>query len=498
MRIGTILRLGTAGLTVGGLSLALACRTDAPTAAPSASALLAKGGGGKKTDPRFVDRSVTPALVKNVMRGVQVTTLLSSDDALPNTPTWVFGGSVDGMGLLRNANGSYLLLANNEDNFAVSRVALDRDFRPTSGEYAVTSTNGMFRLCSATLATPAEHGFGPVFLTAGESSQESQIRALSPFAAQNSSAPVPALGRWNAEQAVPLPARAYKGRTVVVIGDDDSGVYGGQLAMYVADRVGDLANGRLYVMARADGGTRERDLVVGQKYPVVFKQIADQQSLTGLQINQKAQDLKALAFGRVEDVDYRKGNGASGREVVFAVTGQNNTGANADDSRSKYGRIYRVTLDPRNPAGAGVLEVLLDGDDRLGQAGEFQNPDNVTVTRNHVYIQEDPNGYGDETHDSRLYQYNLRTGVLRVVLEADHRRDAPDAAKYNVGGTSALGDWELSGMIDVSEQTGEAGTFLLGVQAHTWRGDRYRNPDGGTIRPNENQASQIVVLRGLE
>jgi hypothetical protein len=53
-------------------------------------------------------------------------------------------------------------------------------------------------------------------------------------------------------------------------------------------------------------------------------------------------------------------------------------------------------------------------------------------------------------------------------------------------------------MIDVSEQTGQPGTFILGVQAHTWRGARYRNPDGGTVRPNEDQASQIVVLRGLE
>ena len=37
------------------------------------------------------------------------------------------------------------------------------------------------------------------------------------------------------------------------------------------------------------------------------------------------------------------------------------------------------------------------------------------------------------------------------------RRTAPDAAKYNVGGTSKLGDWEISGMIDISEQTGEIG-----------------------------------------
>jgi hypothetical protein len=363
-----------------------------------------------------------------------------------------------------------------------------------SGEYLVNSDNGTSRLCSATLATPAVQGFGPLFLTAGESSVESMIRAVNPLGARNSSQPVTALGRWSAEQALPLPATAFPGRTVVVIGDDDSGASGGQVALYVGNSIGDLDSGKLFVMARANDDTRETNMTVGTSYPVVFKQIPNQKTLTGAQINAQSTSLKALVLGRVEDVDYRRGG--SGRELYFVVTGQNTTGVNADKSRSKYGRIYKLTLDAADPT-KGSLEVVLDGDDRAGTAKAFQNPDNIVATTNYLYFMEDPNGYGDETHDSYLYQFNLATKQLKVVFELDHRRDKADAAKYNVGGLSKFGDWESSGMIDISDETDEPGTFLIGVQAHTWTGDRYKNPDKGTLRAAENQASQLLVLRNL-
>ena len=62
---------------------------------------------------------------------------------------------------------------------------------------------------------------------------------------------------------------------------------------------------------------------------------------------------------------------------------------------------------------------------------------------------------------------------------------------------SKFGDWEYGGMIDVSEQLGVEDTFLLSVQPHSWKGTQYKGVDGGTNRPNEDQASQIVVIKGL-
>jgi hypothetical protein len=482
MKRANLIKLGATS-AVAALGLAAGCDESDPV--------------GTRTDVVVQSHSVTPALVKGLPAGVQAYPLISSDDALAGSPNFVFGGSADGMGLKRNPDGTFTLLVNHEDNFSVSRVRLDKTFKPLAGEYVLNSNAGRWRLCSATLATPEIHGFS-AYLTVGESSAESMIHALDPDGAPNTSRLLAGLGKWNSENAVPLPRTAYANRTVILIGDDDSGPQGGQVAMYVGNAVGDLDNGSLYVMARADDVIRERDMQVGRTYPVVFRRIENQQALTGAQINAKSVELKAIQFGRVEDLDYRKGT--AGREVYFNVTGQDNTGSNADYSRSKFGRVYRLVLDEADPT-RGTVELLLDGDDRSGPAKTFQNPDNILVTRSYVYIQEDPNGYkgnanpgDDETHDAYIYQYDISSKQLRVVMELDHRRGE---AKYNVNGPSGFGDWEYGAMLDVSDELGVRDAFLLAIQPHTWRGDRYKGVDGGTARPNENQASQVLVVTGL-
>ena len=447
-------------------------------------------------DPEVVlaNHSVTPALIKGFPAGVTAYSLIGSDDVLSGSPSFVFGGSADGAGLLRNPDGTFTMLVNHEDNFAVSRIQLDKTFKPVSGDYVVNSTAGKYRLCSATLVTPAEHGFGPVFLTAGESSEESQILSVNPAGSANTPTYLTGLGRWNTENVVPLPKQAYTGKTVMLLGDDDSGQYGGQVALYVTNTIGDLESGSIYVLARTNDVTRERDMVVGQTYPVQFRRIENHKTLTGREINVKSADLKSVQFGRVEDIDYRKGG--TGREVYLNVTGQATTGVNADFSRTKYGRVYRLTLDAADPL-KGTLEVLLDGDDRSGPARQFQNPDNIFVGQNYVYIQEDDNGYGDEAHDAYIYQYNIASKEVKVVAELDHRRTATDAAKYNASGARPFAGWEYGALIDVSEQLGIDNTFLLSVQPHSWRAEKYKAVDGGSVRPNEDQASQILVIRGL-
>lgn len=481
-------RLYTSLLRVGAPLALMACGDDvasvasAPTIAPIP----------------LTNRSVTPPLLKALVSGVTIHSVVSSDDRLEGSPTFVFGGSADGMGLIRNTNGTFTLLTNHEDNFAVSRVRLDKDFKPVSGDYVVNSTAGRYRLCSATLVTPEEHGFGPLFLTAGESSEESEILAVDPSGTANTPKYLAGFGRWNTENTVPLPKTAYAGKTVVLIGDDDSGAEGGQVGLYVSNTVGDLDNGNLYVLARSDNNTIERDIKIGQALPVEFRQVANQRTLTGRQINQAAASLKAIAFGRVEDLDYRKGGGANSREIYFAVTGQNNTGVNANDSRSKFGRVYRLRMNDADPL-KGTLELVLDGDDRTGPAKEFQNPDNLVVTTNYVYVQEDDNGYGSETHDAYVYQYAIATREFKPVLMMDHRRTESDAAIYNASGARPAGKagWEYGAMIDVSSDLGHADTFLLALQPHSWRAAKYAGVDGGTLRATENQASQVVLVKGL-
>lgn len=477
----------TAMALCAGITILSACSDDDGDA----------GAGPEAARARLANHSATPALVKGLPTGVQAYSLIGSDDRLAASPNFVFGGSADGAGLLRNADGTYTILLNHEDNFAVSRITLDETFRPVRADYVVSSAQGRWRLCSATLAT-MEHGFAqPVFFTVGESGIESMIHAVRPDQAPDQSRLVTAFGRWNSENALPLTTAAYPNRTVVVIGDDDSGRNGGQVAMYLADRAGDIESGRLYVLARTDNVTRERDMVVGRRYAVEFRQVPNGEGTTGAQIETAGLAHNMIQFGRVEDLDYRKGSAAANRELYINVTGQNNTGANADYSRTKYGRVYRLTLDAADPL-RGQLEVVLDGDDRAGPARQFQNPDNIYVGTNYAYVQEDPNGYGDETHDSYVYQYDLRTGAVRVVVELDHRRTAPDAAKYNVGGESRFGSWEYGAMIDASRELGIPDAFVIAVQPHTWLDDRFRNVAGPhTALPNERQGSQLLVVTGL-
>lgn len=448
----------------------------------------------------FANHSITPALItkKAGFDKLEIYSLISSDDKLEGSPNFVFGGSADGSGLIKQGD-EYHLLVNHEDNFAVSRITLDKTFKPLKGEYILNSDGGQWRLCSATLATPEEHGFGPVYLTCGESGEESKTNLLDPQDIPANAAKVRdnnGLGRWSAENAVPLPKGAYKNKTVILIGEDDDKASGGQLAMYVGNTTGDLDNGSLYMLKRADGNQKETDIKTGAAVDVEFVKIDNHKTLTGADINAKVDVLKAIRFGRVEDIDYRKGSAEGGREIYFNVTGQAKSGFNADASRTVAGRVYRLKLDAADPL-KGKLELLLDGDDEKGPAKDFQNPDNICVTNNYVYIQEDANTYGTETHDAIVYQYNINTKELKPALELDHRRTSPDVLKYNPAGPSAFGSWEYGALIDISDVIGVDGTFALCIQPHSWRGAQYLNPDGGSKRAAENQASQIVLLKGL-
>ncbi len=464
-----------------------------------------------KDDPQgtgivFKDYSTEPSMLKKLsgFEDVAVYPLVSSSDKLPGSPAYTLGGSVDGSGLLKTADG-YVLLVNNEDNYAVSRIYLNESFKPIKGDYVLNSDGAGTRMCSATLATPEVHGFGPVFLTAGESGPESQTHGISPFAdAATASVPqvLPALGRWNAENAVPLPLSVTQGKTMIIIGDDDSGPQGGQLVMYMSENQGDLSGGKVYALRRVDQDPVETNMHIDQQYEVEFVEIEDARANTGEQNNLASEALHAIAFGRVEDVDYGKGSPSDNGNVYFEVTGH----LTDDGSRSKWGRTYKLRIDPTSPM-KGTLEVLLDGDDPASKAyGTYMNPDNIMVTENYVYIQEDPNGYtsdgadeGRETHDAYLYQYNLHSKELKTVFETNLFRDNADLSDYFGTAGARFGAWEYGSMIDITDILGQnKPTFLLCIQSHTWQREEFKGVDGGSIRPDEAQGSQIVVVRGLD
>jgi hypothetical protein len=250
----------------------------------------------EKSNVQFKDYSVTPSLVSMfpAYNKVQINTLISSDDVLEQSPDFIFGAQPDGAGLLQDPNGKgYILIDNHEILRSVSRVYLDEKFKPVKGEYIVDAEGGQWRLCSATMATPEEHGFGPVYLTAGESGPDSRVHAISPFSPafdkKRTDRVLPALGRQSMENAVPLPKDAFSGKTVIVIGEDDGN---GQVLLYVSNQVGDLNNGKLYFLRRKDQNTIETDIELGKKYDVEFVAVDNASTATGAEIAQQSVDRK--------------------------------------------------------------------------------------------------------------------------------------------------------------------------------------------------------------
>jgi len=453
-------------------------------------------GDDEPTNPIVLKNySKTPALVlkKAGFESMEVFSLFSSEDAFEQSPGYVFGGSADGAGTIKNPDGSgYIMMVNNEDNWSLSRITLDNTFKPVKGEYSLNSDAGRWRLCSGTMATPAVNGFGPTYLCVGESNVEAQTHRINPLVSgAQVNTPIAGLGHWSGENAVPLHKDAYPGKTILITGEDADDTSGGQVAMYLSNTVGDLDNGTQYMLKRKDGNQKETDIAVGTQYDVEFVKIENHKTITGAQIQALVDPLQAIKFGRVEDVDFRKGSAANAREVYFTVTGQPATGVNADKSRTVMGRVYKLVLDATDPT-KGKLECILDGDNDSGPANEFQNPDNICVTTRYVYVQEDSNTYGGETHDAYIYQYDIAAKTVKVVLELDHRRSD---AKF--GATATKGNWEYGALVDISDVIGIPDTFTLSVQPHTWLSDDFKGKDGGVARPNEKQGSQVLVLKGL-
>jgi hypothetical protein len=450
--------------------------------------------------------SVTPSLVKSLsgFENLQILPLISSDDVLTQSPGFVFGPQPDGAGLLKNpaAEGGFVLINNHEIAQSVSRVYLDKTFKPVKGEYILDYNGGTTRLCSATLATPEEHGFPvPTFLTAGESGAESMVHALDPLGAAdktNSSRRKPALGKASMENAVPLNKQAYPGKTVILIGEDDTN---GQVLLYVSNTPGDLDNGKLYMLKRSNGDPVETSMSTGTSYDVQWVEVPNVTTMTGAQIAAFSVANNALQLARVEDLDYRKGSAANNREVYFTATG-----VSASDKvtpvagKTMWGRVYKLNLNATDPTAAAKLEVAVDG--ALDPGNYIVNPDNLCVTENYVYIQEDGDSYyKDNNHDGRIWQWGMSTPTQRAkpMLEMDHRRsDATFNAKYNPSNTQQKSSWEYGAMYDISDLVNTPNTFLVNLHPHTWQDAKFRNADGSGASANTNsEGGQVVIVRGV-
>ena len=455
--------------------------------------------------------SRTPNFLKlePAFSSVKITPILSSEDKIEGTPDFIYGSMADGAGLLpADENGNYTLINNIEADYSIARIKLNEDLKPISGEYILNAeATASTAQCSGSLITPEEHGFGPLYLSGGEWGGASKgVFVTDPMKNADDASMaemLASMGQWSTENAVAIGKDAFSENTIVFIGDDhsDNETPSGQLGMYVGEK-GDLNGGKLYGLKVTSTDINfEVDMEEGIEYEAEFVELEEKEIDL---LDAEAKEKGVMGFSRLEDIDWRRGSAENNREIYFAVTGREKPGLIGKGTI--LGRIYKVVLDENmlTSDNDGFMKAkitcVLDGDKVGGKAEGFHSPDNILVTENYAYIQEDPNGYLDfETNGyAKLYQYNLSSGELKTVLECAQVQAAAN------GYGSVERSWEITGMIDVTDITkSNENTFLVITQNHGWEPvdvngtftDPKANPDLVNAR---KEGSVLSVITGLE
>ncbi|WP_422859803.1 hypothetical protein ACOKFD_02475 [Flagellimonas sp. S174] len=447
---------------------------------------------------------------------VQAYSLISSSDVLDDG--FRFVGAADGAGLVKDPNSDgFIYMLNAEDDYAVARIELDANLTPTGGQWVLNSGVADFaRQCSGTMLRKDVHGGSrDIYLSASESFNY-DVKGLDPY--QTSPTPtadfgLDALGEFQWENAVPLPMSAYIGETVIIGGDDDSSNSLGQITLYHSTHgEADLEGGEIYVMkitemSDGNGGVVSApvDMIVdesmldfGVTYRYEFVKIENGAALTKDEMEDACIAVGASAFMRVEDVDYRKGNAANNRQVFVAVTGR----GPGRDTFNDWGTAYRMDMDTDSALTGSITQIIsgnTDTNNMDGNLPELQSPDNITVTENFIYLQEDPNSFS-RGHNAYIYQTDLNGNNARVVLEFVTRQDLDPTGSSGPSG-------EYGALEDISDLVGVPNTFLLNLQPHYWESDDFKGVDGHDFetRPEfaagrgreDDQGGQVVILRGL-
>ncbi|MGB3555569.1 MAG: alkaline phosphatase PhoX, partial [Jannaschia sp.] len=327
---------------------------------------------------------------------------------------------------------------------------------------------------------------------------------------------VPWMGRAGWESVTELDTGNTE-NVAILIGDDRGGA---PLLMYVGtkDRSANasflerngLANGKVYAW-KADSGetspeefngtfeSRNGSWVEIDIYDPSQAGTASSQDELGYdaqgfatqaQQDKLAEDAGAFAFSRPEDVAT---NPEDGTVAVMASTGRGSLFPSDD-----WGTTYKIDVDFNNIATGDItaeLNILYDGDD--AGAGQFEgpdfglrSPDNLEwADDGFIYLQEDrsTSNFGQTSgEEASIWRLDATSGELLRVSQIN--RDAVPEGQTD-GDPDDNGDWETSGITDVSSLFGEepGDLFLFDVQAHSIR-------DGIIEDANLVQGGQLAFL----
>ena len=349
--------------------------------------------------------------------------------------------------------------------------------------------SGISRFCSANLSPAGQfdgRGLANSLYLAGEETSNGRFFALDPTAAKLYHVPAFGLGGW--ESAVTVDTG--NANTVAVVLLDDTSGTPNYLYMWVGTKASGSANllarngiaassGALYAWKADAIANTPAGLAVGALNTATggsWVKLGSGTAIAALPTATALRDLAATAgamqFTRIEDGDV----GPSGKQVAFTTTGGNGV--------DLYGNVQ--ILDLSNAFGANgllasgantsSLRVVVDGDRLTGTTRQTQlrNPDGLAWSGQNLYVQEDrslPAGIADGNFGSQeasIWKVDAITGKKQRWAQID-RSAVPTAYGQSDSAPTDIGNWESSGVFDVSAMYGaQAGSyFLANVQAHS-------------------------------
>ena len=281
---------------------------------------------------------------------------------------------------------------------------------------------------------------------------------------------------WENITVIPTAGTAHANKSVFLIGDDrgdapalmyvgeknaggnfleQNGLTGGQLYAWVSDQ-GDAGP----VDFNGTGNSR-----TGQWVAIDNTGSGDFGLATQQELDDRYEQAGAFKFSRPEDVSYDPISFNQGRAVMAS------TGRDTDTSDDLWGTLYEFNIDLDTlDSGTITGEVSILNDGRETEDLGIRSPDNLDWADDGlIYINEDRSvdGFGDVSgRDALIWRFDPETGQRQMLAEM-----TPFIANGFIddGDLERLGDWESSGILDVSSLFGEeAGTlFLTDVQAHS-------------------------------
>ncbi|MCM1983247.1 choice-of-anchor I domain-containing protein [Lyngbya confervoides] len=485
------------------------------------------------SDPVAGAGTFSQTMLKDVEGGSSLTlsSLLTTGEftngLTPGSSVYTAPGILDGMGAFRNEEGTYTLLVNSELRAALGYeysvegfdgpvtgariskfiVDIDEDDNAANGyqsrilrgglaydKVISRDTNGFDRFCSAVLVEAHSFGSGRgfadrIYLTGEETDQGPGGAVYALDVATDDLYEVAGFGRAGFENITLIDTGNVNTVAALLLDDSTAPLYlwvGEKTAGGFLERNGLAADqGTLYAWKPPE----TLDLSYGEPKPdtadlnaldlstpiagswVALGSGTEVAALSAVDLRQRAFDHGALELIRLEDGAI---NPLNGQQVVF-----NTTGGSGDDL---YGGVYTLDFSSAFAAngklattGATTLKVIYDGD-RLGDPTDgIRSPDNLAWSADGlIYIQEDRSApFGtQEASIWKLDPNHFEPLTGQAVTERWAQIDR-SAVPIDYGQTDPvpldIGNWESSGIIDVSSLYGTvAGSyFLADVQAHS-------------------------------